>query len=38
VRKCRLDASGSGAGYCERGNELPGVIPSGEFLDKLSDF
>jgi hypothetical protein len=41
VAECGLNSSGSGqgpvAGCCEHGNELPGSIKGGEFLDWLSD-
>jgi hypothetical protein len=37
IKRCGLDASGSGtgpvAGCCENGNERPGSMKGGEFLD-----
>jgi hypothetical protein len=39
--KCRLDScvlrEGPMAGSCEHGNETPGSIIGGDFLDYLSD-
>jgi hypothetical protein len=39
---CELDASGSGEvpvkGFCEDGDEPPGFIEGGDFLDQLSDY
>jgi hypothetical protein len=41
VRKCGLNASGSGqgsvVGCCEHGDEPPGSVKGGKFLDKLND-
>jgi hypothetical protein len=42
VGRCGLDSFGSGqgpiAGCCEHGNELPGSIKGGEFLDLLTNY